>query len=57
MAFKGPRALPKAAVQVEEGVNLVCPNCKGTGSKPVEDPEAETDNLMECTTCSAFFTK
>jgi tetratricopeptide (TPR) repeat protein len=47
----------KTAVQVEEGVNLVCPNCKGTEVKPVDDPESDEDNLVECARCSAFFTK
>ena len=47
----------KVAIQTEEGVNLVCPNCHGTETKPVDDPEAEGGNLVECLTCGGFFAK
>ena len=47
----------KASIQTEEGVNQVCPNCHGTETKPVDDPEAEDGNLMECLACGAFFAK
>jgi hypothetical protein len=54
-ALGAPVKERKTAVQIEEGVNLVCPNCKGTETKPVNEPEAEDGNLVECTTCGAFF--
>ncbi len=47
----------KLAVQTEEGVNEVCPNCHGQKTKPVDDPEVEGGNLVECLTCGAFFAK
>ena len=47
----------KLAVQTEEGVNEACPNCHGQKTKPVDDPEVEGGNLVECLTCGAFFAK
>jgi RNA polymerase sigma factor (sigma-70 family) len=51
------RKKSKVAVQTEEGVNEVCPNCHGQKTKPVDDPEVEGGNLVECLTCGAFFAK
>src|SRR5271157_910992 len=46
----------KTAIQTEEGVNRVCPNCKEQKSKPVEDGIEDT-SLVECLNCGAFYSK
>jgi hypothetical protein len=48
---------PKTAVQISDGFGLSCPNCKGQKTRPVDDPDAEGGNLMECEGCGAFFAK
>jgi len=44
----------KIAIQVEEGVNKVCPNCHGQEVKNVEDSAPE-DGIVECVDCGCFF--
>jgi ribosomal protein L37AE/L43A len=44
----------KIAMQVEEGVNQVCPNCHGQSVKNVEDSSPE-EGIVECNDCGCFF--
>lgn len=44
----------KVAIQIEEGVNQICPNCHGQEVKNVEDSPPE-DGIVECVNCGCFF--